>query len=56
MSTIGDATEEDENRIKSWETYKILNKIKENVHQKRKVAKDVLVFLVYFELKVFSEI
>lgn len=30
-------------RIKSWETYKILNKIKENAQQKKKIAKDVFV-------------
>lgn len=29
--------------IKSWETYKILNKIKVNVHQKRRIARDVYV-------------
>lgn len=31
------------NCIKSWETYKILNKIKVNVHQKRRIARDVYV-------------
>lgn len=36
------------NCIKSWETYKILNKIKENVQQKRRIAKDVLVLICLF--------
>lgn len=31
------------NCIKSWETYKILNKIKVNVHQKRRIARDMYV-------------
>lgn len=29
----------DGSHIKSWETYKILNKFRENVHQKRTVAR-----------------
>lgn len=36
---------ENGNCIKSWETYKILNKIKENVQHKRRIAKDVFVFI-----------
>lgn len=38
-------------RIKSWETYKILNKIKENIQQKKKIARDVFVSILFF---VFS--
>lgn len=30
-------------KIERWETYKILNKIKENVQQKKKIAKEVFV-------------
>lgn len=30
-------------RATSWETYKLLNKIKETVQQKRKMANDVCV-------------
>lgn len=38
-----ESNSEDKRRSSSWETYKILTKIKENVQQKRKVAKDVFV-------------
>lgn len=41
---MSESNSEDEKRSTSWETYKILTKIKDNVHQKRKVAKDVYVF------------
>lgn len=34
-------------RIKSWETYKILNKIKENIQQKKKIARDVFVSILF---------
>lgn len=37
--------ETNEHCIKSWETYKILNKMKENVHQKRRIAKYMFVLL-----------
>lgn len=33
-------------RATSWETYKLLNKIKETVHQKRKMANDMCVSIV----------
>lgn len=35
-------------RIKSWETYKILNKIKGNIQQKKKIARDVFVSILFF--------
>lgn len=38
-----DYGELDLHHIKSWETYKILNKIKGSVQQKRKAARDVYV-------------
>lgn len=31
-------------KIEKWETYKILNKIRENVQQKKKEASDAFVF------------
>lgn len=49
-----ESNSEDERRSSSWETYKILTKIKENVQQKRKVAKDVFVSVVLFDLNEFS--
>lgn len=33
--------EEEVKRATSWETYKLLNKIKETVQQKRKMANDM---------------
>lgn len=33
----------DQINITSWDTYKILNRIKETVQQKRKIANEVLV-------------
>ncbi|XP_055311995.1 dynein regulatory complex protein 1 homolog [Sitodiplosis mosellana] len=36
-----ETNEGNEHCIKSWETYKILNKMKESVQQKRRIAKDV---------------
>lgn len=36
--------EEIPKKIEKWETYKILNKIRENIQQKKKVAKDTFVF------------
>lgn len=39
----------------SWETYKILNKIKETVQQKRKIAKDLYVSkFMQFHLKLID--
>lgn len=48
FSMMEESSSEDEKRITSWETYKILSKIKENVQLKRKVAKDVLVLICLF--------
>lgn len=42
---------EEHPKIEKWETYKILNKIKENVQQKKKVAKDVFVNQFYLQKK-----
>lgn len=46
----------DEIRITSWDTYKILNRIKENVQQKRRIAKEVFVpiYIEIFFLKIIS--
>lgn len=40
--------EEIPKKIEKWETYKILNKIRENIHEKKNVAKDAFVFSFFF--------
>lgn len=41
--------EEIPKKIEQWETYKILNKIRENIQDKKKVAKDAFVFLSLYK-------
>lgn len=43
-------------KIEYWETYKILNKIRGNIQDKKKVAKDAFVFRFFSHKKIISNL